>query len=254
MNVSAKDVEETKAAAKDDKTGTNPINFQNELRIYNEYLWLNTDGDGNQNLTTLEYRTPFMDGKWQWRVRAKYNYLNIDLNDEGTEEIDKNGFGDIDMRFLTVPYLNVPSKFAFATGLEIFLNTASEDVLGSGAWSLGPQVFFVKFLERGLFAPGLQYKFSVDEDDGRDRVNQILIDLNYLFMAKDKQSWFFTDPQIVFDFENETEFAIVDFEFGAMMSKWTDLKGQSIYLRPSIGVGSDRPTDYSVEVGYKFVW
>ena len=96
MNVSAKDVEETKAAAKDDKTGTNPINFQNELRIYNEYLWLNTDGDGNQNLTTLEYRTPFMDGKWQWRVRAKYNYLNIDLNDEGTEEIDKNGFGDID--------------------------------------------------------------------------------------------------------------------------------------------------------------
>ena len=34
-------------AAKDtsDKSGTNPINFQRDLRIYNEYLWLNTAGD-----------------------------------------------------------------------------------------------------------------------------------------------------------------------------------------------------------------
>ena len=250
----AQEAEDAKAAAKADKTGTNPINFQNEFRLYNEYSWLNTAGDGNQNLTTLEFRTPFLDGKWQWRVRARYNAIKADINNDGIDEIDESGFGDMDMRFLTVPYLNIAKKMAFATGLEIFLDTASEDVLGSGAWSLGPQVFFVKFLSRGLFAPGLQYKFSVDEDEGRSKVNQILIDLNYLFMSKDKQSWFFTDPQIVFDFENDTEFMIVDFEFGAMMSKWTDLQGQSIYLRPSFGIGGDRPTDYSVEVGYKFVW
>ncbi|MEJ2270877.1 MAG: hypothetical protein P8Y04_14070 [Desulfobulbaceae bacterium] len=102
----------------------------------------------------------------------------------------------MDMRFLTVPYMNIEKKMAFATGLELFLDTASEDALGSGAWSLGPQVFFVKFLSRGLFAPGLQWKVSVDEDSGRAPVNQILIDLNYLFMAKDKLSWFFTDPQV----------------------------------------------------------
>lgn len=255
ISVSAQDSkEDAKAAAKADKTGTNPINFQNELRIYNEYTWLNTDGDGNQNLTTLEYRTPFLDGKWQYRLRAKYNAIKADINDDGSDELDASGFGDLDMRFLTVPYLNVSKKMAFAAGLELFLDTASDDELGSGAWTLGPQVFYVKFLQRGLFAPGLQYKISVEEDSGRDEVNQILIDLNYLFMSKDKQSWFFTDPQIVFDFEKDTEFAIVDFEFGAMLSKWTDLQGQSIYIRPSIGVGTDRPSDYSVEVGYKFVW
>ena len=54
---------------KNDKSGTNPINFQRDLRIYNEYLWLNTAGDGNQNVTTLEFRTPFADGKWQFRTR-----------------------------------------------------------------------------------------------------------------------------------------------------------------------------------------
>jgi len=250
----AQELENAKAAAKADKTGTNPINFQNELRIYNEYLWLNTDGDGNQNMTTLEFRAPFLEGKWQWRVRARYNAIAADLNNDGSDDIDESGFGDLDMRFLTVPYMNLEKKMAFATGLELFLDTASEDALGSGAWSLGPQVFFVKFLSRGLFAPGLQWKVSVDEESGRDPVNQILIDLNYLFMAKDKQSWFFTDPQIVLDLENDTEYAIVDLEFGAMLSKWTNLQGQSIYLRPSFGVGNDRPTDYSVEVGYKFVW
>ncbi len=204
---------------KKDKTGTNPVNFQRDIRFYNEYSWLNTDGDGNQNLTTVEFRTPFLEGKWQWRVRARLNSITADLDDDGTDDIDESGAGDADMRFLTVPILDMANRQAFAFGLEVFFNTASEDALGSGTTSLGPQVFYVKFLKRGLFAPGLQYKFSVDEDEGRSETNQFLIDLNYLLMAKDKQSWFFTDPQIVIDNENDTEFAIVDFEFGWMMSK-----------------------------------
>lgn len=38
-----------------------------------------------------------------------------------------------------------------------------------------------------------------------------------------------------------------------MMSKWTNLKGHSFYIRPSIGVGGDRATDGAVEIGYKIV-
>jgi hypothetical protein len=60
-----------KADMKADKTGTNPINFTHDLRAYNEYLFLNTSGDGNQNITTLEFRTPFADGKWQFRARVR---------------------------------------------------------------------------------------------------------------------------------------------------------------------------------------
>jgi len=29
---------------KKDKTGTNPVNFSNDFRVYNEFSWLNTDG------------------------------------------------------------------------------------------------------------------------------------------------------------------------------------------------------------------
>jgi hypothetical protein len=251
--------DDVKEAMKADKTGTNPINFQRETRLYNEYSWLNTEGDGYQNLTTFEFRTPFANGKWQFRLRARYNILTADFNDDGVDDVDESGFGDMDVRFLTVPYIKGTNAFAYA--MEVFFNSASEDTLGSGTTSLGPQVFAVKFFKGGfgpykgggLFAPGLQYKFSVHEAAGRDEVDQILIDLNFLMMAKDKQSWFFTDPQIVIDNENDIEFAIVDFEFGWMMSKWTDLKGYSVYIRPSVGVGAHRPTDGSVEVGFKIV-
>lgn len=237
-----------------DKTGTNPINFSPEFRVYNEFTKLNISGDGEQNVTTLEGRMPLLDGKYQIRVRAKANALTADFDDDGSDEVDESGLGDLDFRLLTVPYLNMESKTAIATGLEVFLDTASEDVLGSGTTSLGPQIFLVKFLPTGLFAPALQYKFSVDEEDGRDEVDQFLIDLNYLRMAADKQSWIFVDPQIVIDNEASTEYMIVDIELGVMMSKWTDLKGQSAYVRPSFGLGSDRPVDGSVEVGYKFVF
>jgi hypothetical protein len=253
MGIVATGVHAEENAQAKDKTGTNPINFQNEARLYNEFSWLNTEGDGYQNLTTLELRTALFEGKWQYRVRVKYNAIQIDADDDGVDEVDDSGLGDIDMRLITVPYMNKANKTAIAAGLEVFLDTASEDALGLGSTSLGPQVFLVKFFSRGLFAPALQYKFSVDEDDGRSEVDQFLVDLNLLIMAKDKQSWFFTDPQIVIDNETNTEFAIVDLEFGVMMSKWTDLKGHSLYIRPSFGLGSDRPVDYSVEIGYKVV-
>lgn len=245
--------DDAREAMKKDKTGTNPVNFQRELRLYDEFTWLNTEGDGTQNVTTVEFRTPLLDGKWQWRVRARYSLIEADFNNDGIDDVDESGLGDTDMRFLTVPVLDMANRRALAFGLEFFFDTASEDALGAGTTSIGPQVFYVKFLKRGLFAPALQYKFSVDEDDGRSETDQFLIDLNYLLMAKDKQSWFFADPQIVIDNEENTEYAIVDLEVGWMLSKWTDLKGHSFYIRPSFGVGADRPTDGSIELGYKMV-
>lgn len=259
-NSLADDTAKDLATNKADKTGTNPVNFQRDIRLYHEYSWLNTAGDGDQNLTTLEFRTPFADGKWQFRMRTRYNGIEADLNDDGIDDIDDSGMGDTDIRFVTVPYLKGANAFALA--FEVFFDTASDDSLGSGATSLGPQAFYARFFKGGfgpwkgggMFAPGLQYKFSVDEDDGRSEVDQILIDLNYLAMAKDKQSWFFTDPQIVFDLENDQEFALVDLEFGWMMTNWfPEMKGHSFYIRPSIGVGTDRPSDGGIEIGYKII-
>jgi len=250
------------AAAKDtsDKTGTNPINFQRDIRVYNEYLWLNTAGDGSQNVTTLEYRTPFAGGKWQFRTRVPYSSLTADFNGDGIDDINDSGLGDVNFRLLTVPYFKGANAVAFA--MDVFLDTASEDSLGAGTTSLAPVVFWGHFFKGGfgpwkkggLFAPGLQYKFSVDEAAGRAKTEQIIIDINYLLTSEDGQSWLFAEPQIVFDQENNADFVIMDIEFGWMMTKWKpEMKGHSFYVRPTFTIGTDRSTDYGLELGYKFI-
>jgi hypothetical protein len=250
--------DDAKAAMKGDKSGTNPINFTHDLRLYNEFLWLNTRGDGEQNITTFEFRTPFADGKWQFRARARVATIEADLNDDGIDDIDDSGFGDFDFRFLTVPIMNMKKKFALAVGFETFLPTATEDSLGSGALSVGPQVFGVFFAPFGikgtLVAPAYQHVFSLDEDDGRSDVHRGLIDIFLLWISSNKQYWVLIDPQIILDYEEEDEFMIIDFEAGTMLDRYLGTKGHSAYLRPSVGVGDDRPSDGSIEVGYKIIW
>ncbi len=254
------------AIAKDtsDKTGTNPVNFQRDLRFYDEYSWLDTAGDGNQNVLTMEYRQALFDGEWQFRTRVPYvTSLTADLNDDGTDDIDESGFGDANFRLLKKPWFKGPHAIAIA--MEFFLNTASEDVLGSGTTTLGPQIFYAYFYGRnpipipgyrggGLFAPGLQYRFSIDEDSGRSDTDAVAVDINYLAMSEDKTRWLYVNPQMLFDRENDTDVVFFDIEFGWMMAKWNpDLRGQSFYVRPTFTIGADRPTDYGLELGYKFV-
>lgn len=250
--------DDAKEAMKADKTGTNPINFTHDARLYNEYIWLNTAGDGSQNITTFEYRTPFAGGKWQFRARARVASIEADLNDDGTDDVDDSGVGDFDFRFLTVPIIDMKKKFALAVGFETFLPTATEDSLGQGALSFGPQVFGVFFAPMGikgtLIAPAYQHKFSIDEDDGRSEVHQGFIDIFLLWGSSDKQYWALVDPQIILDYEQDKEFMIVDIEAGTMLDRFFGTKGHSAYLRPSFGVGGNRSTDGSIEIGYKIIW
>ncbi len=241
------------AADGKDKTGTNPINFTHDFRIYHEFSELDTEGDGEQNVTTIEFRAPIADGDWQWRTRLRFNDIQADLNDDGNDDVDDNGVGVVDMRFLTVPYLNMKERRAVATGIEIFLPTGDE-VTGSQTLSLGPQVFAVFFapfgISNSIIAPALQYKFSIDEEDGADDVEQFLFDVFFLKTSADKQKWMLINPQYLFDEEQDVDFGFIDAEFGMMLGS----SGQSVYLRPSVGIGGDKATEHGLEVGYKIIW
>ena len=248
----AEDVEQK---FKKDKTGTNPMNFTFDARLYNEYRWLNTAGDGYQNLTTFEFRAPFASGKWQFRGKARGVILKVDPT-SSTLGVDESGFGDIDLRFMTIPYMNLKKRSAVALGVEFFLDTASEDALGAGATIVAPLLFYAYFNPFGpgsIIVPGYQHKFGIDEDDGRE-VNEGLIDI---FMVKTwggNQFWGFIDPQILLDYENDIEFMLLEIQAGMMTDKYFGTKGHSAYIMPSFGVGADRPYDFSLEVGYKIIW
>jgi hypothetical protein len=246
----AEDVKEQFAK---DKTGTNPVNFTFDARLYNEYRWLNTAGDGGQNLTTFEFRAPFASGKWQFRGKVRAVDLKADFNDDGTDDVDEFGFGDTDLRLMTVPYMNLEKKMAVALGVEFFLNTASEDELGAGATSVAPLIFLGFFNPIGpgsVLFPGYQHTFSIDESDGRSKVHSGLIDMFLVQTFKENKYWGYVDPQIILDYENDIEFMLLEIQGGMMVGP----AGHSAYIMPSFGVGTDRPYDFSLEVGYKIVW
>jgi hypothetical protein len=100
-------VDDVKEAFAKDKTGTNPLNFTFDARLYNEYRWLNTDGDGSQNLITAEFKAPFAGGKWQIRTKIRRNDLKADFNNDGFNDVNEGGFGDTDLRFMTIPWLSM---------------------------------------------------------------------------------------------------------------------------------------------------
>jgi hypothetical protein len=140
-----------------------------------------------------------------------------------------------------------------ALGVEFFLNTASDDVLGAGATSVAPLIFLGFFNPIGpgsVLFPGYQHTFSIDEDDGRSKVNSGLIDLFLVQTFKENKYWGYVDPQIILDYENDIEFMLLEIQGGMMVGP----AGHSAYIMPSFGVGTDRPYDFSFEIGYKIIW
>jgi hypothetical protein len=249
-NAQAQDAE-MKAQMEADKTGTNPMNFTFDARLYNETQWLTTPG-GARNISTLEFRAPFADGKWQFRGKVRGVGLNNNLG--GTRDVDTYGMGDTDLRLMTIPYMK---NFAVATGVEFFLDTASQDPLGSGADSIAPFVFVGIFNPIGkgsILVPGYQHIMSFNENTGVNQVSQGLIDMFLVKTWNENQFWGYIDPQILLDYENKREYMLLELQLGMMTDKYFNTKGHSAWIMPSLGVGTDRPYDISLEAGYKVVW
>ena len=141
-----------------DNTGTNPINFTYDWRTYFEMQSM-PGGDNSLSILTIEQRMP-LSQKVQFRFRVRHNSLSLDPDEDGISA-ETSGLGDWDARVLYVP--KVSSKGAFAVGLEAAVPTASNTRLGSGKYTLGPQIFGVLFRPPGggvLIAPAYQLVFS----------------------------------------------------------------------------------------------
>jgi len=250
-----------------DNTGTNPVNFTYDFRLYTEMASLPID-DSSLITNTFEFRWPFgrdvanlkgvgtgspyfdMGSRIGMRLRARYSNLSVDLPGSGTESV--TGIGDIDVRLLGLPY--VGKKTVLAVGLEAFFDTATNDVLGSGKTSLGPTVIgvFPGLVGRGsLFAPAYQYVVDVAGSDDRADISRSQLDLYFVWALAGGKNWLIVDPQVIFDHENDTTPALTEIEWGFMIAPKVGISG---WLRPGFGIGADRLYDWNLEAGVKFVW
>ena len=262
MNISS-------AQDKKDNTGTNPANFTYDTRFISEMAELPNKA-GSMLTNTLEFRWPFggdvaktagldseslvydLGKKFGTRVRLRYKDLNL-VNPAADPFNNSNvsGIGDIDARFLWLAYAS--KSLIFVPGLEATFNTSTNDALGFGANVLMPTIFFVfpNLLGKGsLFAPGYQYLVNIDGGEEK-KISRSQIDLYFVWLIGKGTNWLIVDPQIVIDHDTDKYPALIEVEWGYMISA---LPGTSVYLRPGVGIGADRPYDWNFEGGLKFVW
>jgi hypothetical protein len=227
----------------DDKSGTDPTKFFRTLGLRNEFQRLTNET--SLNVTSFSYIEPFADGRMNLRLKVPLVYTDV-LGD------DEFGVGDISLRYNWLPY--VDKKQGVLLSAELIADSASEDVLGRGKWTIGPAVTYAMFLSPTMiFAPAYQHNVSFAGDEDRNNINESVIDLYMVFTAQDKKSWFIIDPTIVIDWENERNTPVtLEAEYGRNIG--TLFGGAlNVYIRPGIGIGQDRPYEWNIEFGFTVV-
>jgi hypothetical protein len=258
----------TPALAQDeDNSGTNPLNFTYDARWIIEMAQFKEDG-GSLVTNTFEFRAPlgrdianlgggslFADMGKTFGIRFRGRYNNLSVDTPGAPPFNTSsvsGIGDFDARLLGVPYAS--KNLIIAGGLEAFFDTASNDALGAGKSSLGPQVFFAFPGVLGgssLFVPGYQYVFDIGGPGSASNISRSQIDLYFVWLLAGVKNWLIFNPQIILDHENSQEFTTIEGEFGYMIAQSV---GASVYMRPGVGIGAARPYSWNLEIGLKFIW
>jgi hypothetical protein len=220
----------------EDKTGTDPTHFTKTLVLFNEFRSLGDEAGYNE--FAFRYTQPIEKVKLQ---------LTLPLDATDVLGPTQGGFGDAGLKASFLPRLT--PKFGLVLFLDTTYPTATKDTLGSGKYTASPGATFAFFFKRGeiIFAPSVQQKMSFAGVADRQDVNQTLVDL-YLVWRPTLSSWITVDPQFVYDHESGSFFNQTEIEFGRLM-----FGGVSTYLRPGVGIGSDRPIDWNIEFGLKIV-
>jgi hypothetical protein len=253
-----------------DNTGTNPINFTYDYRMYSEMAEL-VDPNGSQITNTFEFRWPWgrdlaalkgeeagsrlfdMGKSWAGRIKVRYKNLSLDNAESELGTMEVSGVGDIDGRILWAAYAS--SSWGFAPGLEAFFNTATNPYLGYGVNVLAPTIFFGFFGKLGkasILAPGYQFWFDVGGDDNSHKVRRSVFDLYFVWLLGKGRNWLIINPQAIIDHENDVVPALAEVEWGFMIAPSV---GASGWIRPGVGFGGQhRPFEWNVEAGLKFVW
>jgi hypothetical protein len=227
---------------KNDKTGTNPVNFQQDVQVVNETLFLPEANYTNISKFTYRYAI-----KNNLNVVLKTPFLQTD-----TMGGLQSGLGDVALRSNWIPYFS--GKQAVMLGAEMSFDTATKDHLGLGKNVLSPIVVWAFFLESGwIFAPAYQHYSSISGDKDRRDVNSGAFDFYFVKAFNDHKNWITIDPSYVLNYELNHSSLNVDCEIGQVLGKmWNEGVG-SVFLNPGLSVGDDREYNWKLELGFKIV-
>lgn len=234
--------QETRAA---DKTGTDPSNFQRTLSLANEYADLAHNG-AYLNTTTLTYIEPTSHRGGRFVLELPFAVTDVTGDTDG-------GLGDLTVRYGQI--LSLDRRKAFAAGLGLVMPTATATALGTGKWSLEPSASVILFLSREwIFAPSFKQTVSFAGDSSRADVNLSAFDFYIVWRSPSLTQWVILDPAFAWNWERSSDqlLGTTTLTYGHLLGR-TGTAVWSAYVKPGVGWGSGRASDWSIEAGLKVV-
>ena len=134
-----------------------------------------------QNVLNIQPVLPFsLNAEWNLITRTILPVISQPAFAPGQDR--ENGIGDIQFSAFLSPKQAVDG-WVWGVGAIAQLDTASDDRLGQGVWGLGPTAVALHLGKTWVYGALINNVWSVSEDEGRRRVNQMLLQpfLNYNF-------------------------------------------------------------------------
>jgi len=150
------------------------------------------------------------------------------------------GLGDIQFTAFFSPSKPTSSGWIWGAGPILQLNTATDDQLGQGAWGLGPAAVALKISGPWVYGGLLNNVWSVSEDSGRNKVNQLLFQpfVNYNFPEHPGRYLTFA-PIITANWEASSDKWLIPLGLG--IGQITKFGNQPVNLQASFYYNVERP-------------
>lgn len=132
---------------------------------------------------------------------------------------------------------------------EIFADTAERPELGYGRAAAKATVIYAKFLAGGaIFAPALAHTETLSGGD--NKVRETVADFYYVPKLGNPANYMTIDPAIVANWKGKAYYGSLAVTMGHTIGPAMGGALQA-YVKPSIFVGGERPSDWAIEAGVR---
>jgi len=224
-----------------DTSGTNPTLLLRSVNLSNEYSELQS-GHYLNNLS-LKYTEPFMDGKMSLKLNVPALWTDAGPG--------ASGFGDISLKWTWVA--SVAKTDGWVINAELFAPTG-DDFFTGDQWVAAPGITYVRFLSPEIIvAPAYVHSLGFAGNERAADVNAGTVDLYVVYRPQGKLWWLTADLTASINYENTNQTPMsFELSYGRKLGK---LGGSTVngFLRPGIGIGEDRPYDWSIQAGISII-
>lgn len=221
-----------------DKTGTNPLNQQQQVDVINSYVQL---GDLYLNTTTYRHLLALFNRRLSIGAAIPFAVTNVGRTRE-------SGLGDVSASVRWTPWLF--RKGGLVAGMTATWDTATNDFLGLGVHTVMPYGQFVlQPSARTLVAPFIAYRVGAGGDRFAPEVKDTLVGVETVWRTTPRL-WVSAVPQVVLDAARDSTYGEVSGEVGFMLRRRL-----GTYVRPSVGYGrnGEKPYDWGLAAGVRFI-